>query len=76
MIKDKNGIQIEEFDLLKVFHFIGARRKKYYMYKWVKKINDKLVCYHLNGEDKYFHLMALKNDSYEIIQSKNWQKLR
>lgn len=29
---DKNGIQILEGDLLKVWHFIGARRKINYMY--------------------------------------------
>lgn len=32
---DKNGEQILEGDLLKVFHFIGARRKKHYMYQVV-----------------------------------------
>ena len=30
---DKNGKQILVGDLLKVFHFRGARRKKYYMYQ-------------------------------------------
>ena len=76
-IKDKNGIEIEEFDLLKVFHFIGARRKKYYIYTWVKKVNDKLVCFHLDGENPdYFILFALKNENFEIIQSNNWKKLR
>lgn len=37
IVKDKNGNEIKEFDVLKVFHFIGKRRKKHYMYKWVKK---------------------------------------
>lgn len=32
---DKNGKQILVGDLLKVFHFIGARRKKHYMYQVV-----------------------------------------
>ena len=32
---DKNGEQILEGDLLKVFHFIGVRRKKHYMYQVV-----------------------------------------
>lgn len=30
---DKNGKQILVGDLLKVFHFIGSRRKKHYMYQ-------------------------------------------
>lgn len=30
---DESGNKIEENDLLRVFHFIGARKKKYYMYK-------------------------------------------
>lgn len=29
---DKRGIPIERGDLVKVFHFVGARRKKHYMY--------------------------------------------
>lgn len=75
-MQDKNGIEIEEFDLLEVFHFIGSRRKKYYMYKWVKKVNDKLMIFHLTDENRYFSPAALKSEETEIIQSKNWQKLR
>lgn len=30
---DKRGIPIERGDVLKVFHFTGARRKRHYMYK-------------------------------------------
>jgi len=30
---DKRGIPIERGDIVKVFHFTGARRKRYYMYK-------------------------------------------
>jgi len=37
---DKNGTQIKEFAVLKVFHFIGPRRKRYYMYKWVRIVED------------------------------------
>lgn len=32
---DKTGRQIMLGDVLKVFHFIGARRKRYHMYKHV-----------------------------------------
>lgn len=30
---DKRGIPIKRGDLVKVFHFIGARNKRHYMYK-------------------------------------------
>lgn len=30
---DKNGIPIERGDIVKVLHFIGARRKRHYMFK-------------------------------------------
>lgn len=30
---DRRGIPIERGDIVKVFHFIGARRKRHYMYK-------------------------------------------
>jgi len=30
---DKRGIPIERGDVLKVYHFTGARRKRHYMYK-------------------------------------------
>ena len=33
ILKDKKGNVIREFDIIKIFHFIGARSKKYYMYK-------------------------------------------
>ena len=32
---DKNRRQIAVGDILKVFHFVGARRKKHFMYKQV-----------------------------------------
>lgn len=32
---DKNGIPFAIGDVVKVFHFIGARRKRHYMYKQV-----------------------------------------
>ncbi|MBZ9922007.1 hypothetical protein LB579_30410 [Mesorhizobium sp. BR1-1-7] len=32
-LHDKRGIPIAPGDVLKVFHFIGARRKRHYMYK-------------------------------------------
>lgn len=34
-LRDKNGRQIERGDVLKVYHFTGPRRKRYFMYKHV-----------------------------------------
>lgn len=33
MAYDKRGIPIERGDIVKVFHFVGARRKRHFMYK-------------------------------------------
>ncbi len=78
-MKDKNGIAFEEFDVLKVFHFGGARGKKHYMYKMVLFYDGKPYGAHLNKNpltpdyplwDKYHH-----HDT-EIIESQNWEKLK
>jgi len=39
---DKKGYPIRHGDILKVFHFTGTRRKRYYMYKqaWVLTLED------------------------------------
>jgi len=42
---DKKGHEIEEGDVIKVFHFIGARKKKHYMYKVIIKKQERLLCY-------------------------------
>lgn len=75
---DRNGVLIEPYDLLKVFHFVGARRKKHYMYKFVIEKGGKLMCSHLN---KYpvqcdFTMDALDQKDIEIIQTSNWEKLK
>lgn len=33
VLYDKRGIPFERGDVVKVFHFVGARRKRHYMYK-------------------------------------------
>jgi len=48
-IFDKKGKEIKEFDVIKIFHFIGARRKKHYMYKWVRLVDGVLVGMHLTN---------------------------
>lgn len=48
--RDAHGIEIREFDVLKVFHFIGARRKVHYMYKWVRRNSrGELAILHLDA---------------------------
>jgi hypothetical protein len=79
-ILDKNGIPIEEFDVLKVFHFIGARKKKYYMYKLAVMCNGKLYGAHLNSNqlkpDYPLWTESVNPSDYEIVQSKKWWKLK
>lgn len=81
---DKNGNEIREFDLIKVFHFKGTNdqgrgRKNYYMYKWIRLIesNGKLywAALHLSdATDSAYWLKAVANaerklDGTEIVQS-------
>ena len=70
---DKKYREILEYDLLKVFHFIGARRKKHYMYKLVRIIDGRMSGMHLNYRNEYFNLEAIANESgiikgAEIVQ--------
>ncbi len=62
---DKNGRQIKEFAVVKVFHFIGRRKKKHYMYHWVR-LNE------VNGIKYYFgeHL----NDNTGFFEKGSKQK--
>lgn len=48
---DKNGHPIQPFAVLKVFHFVGSRRKKYYMYKRAKMKDGELFAEHLESDD-------------------------
>lgn len=76
-VYDKRGIPIRVGDVLKVFHFIGPRKKRYYMYKHV--ISEETVgngtrffkLSHLNLRDEsYYHLRAKDQteDDFEIVQ--------
>lgn len=61
---DKSGTEIKEFAVLKVFHFTGARRKKHFMYRWVRLMEQ-------NGK-KYWiamHLTNGKQDSYSSLRA-------
>ena len=66
---DKHGIPIKEFDVLKMFHFTGARRKKYYMYKWVREWKGRLYGSHLQSNEHNGFLLAEENAKLcEIVQ--------
>lgn len=75
---DKNGVEIEEFDVLKIFHFTGARRKKHYMYKVAIMHNGKLYGSHIDSNPlkPNFPLWCGDySDITEIVQSRNYDKL-
>lgn len=75
---DKHGEKIEEFAVLKVYHFKGVNkhgrgRKIYYMYKWVrlKEFKNKMywVAMHLTSdkEGNYYNLRAVGNKETRVI---------
>ena len=41
---DKHGKKLRELDVVKVFHFIGARRKRHYLYKWLLRNEKGELC--------------------------------
>ncbi|MFT5452887.1 MAG: hypothetical protein ACI9N9_002385 [Enterobacterales bacterium] len=57
-VYDKKGIPIEIGDTIKIFHFVGARRKKHYMYKHVVGIK--------NGRFRLSHLAININDCFTL----------
>lgn len=77
---DKNGIPIERGDVVKVFHFTGARRKRHYMYKQClgsfmmgePKPIQFLKFSHLTMNDAEYYWERCNDDvmpHYEIVQS-------
>ena len=59
--RDKHGRAMKEGDVLRVFHFIGARRKRHFMYKQI--VGTRLLGV-LNGNPKvhYFDVSHLNMD--------------
>jgi hypothetical protein len=59
-LRDKTGRHIERGDIIKVFHFIGARRKRNYMFKQVTGTKtlgsgtEYAVFNHLELNDEYY----------------------
>lgn len=75
--KDRSGRTIQVGDTLKVFHFIGARRKRHYMYKYVLDVltikagYDFLKVSHLSVGEGYYLVSTKKGTvllDYEIVQ--------
>ena len=68
--RDKNGKEIRIGDVLKVFHFIGARRKKHYMYKQV--IGERLLGGLIDGRKTSYFVIShldLTDDNYYLGKS-------
>jgi len=76
---DKKGRIIRPFDLIKVYHFTGARRRKFYQYFWVvPHAKYGLAINMLNGEsdckNRSITLLQYENrENIEIIQSKHYE---
>ena len=66
---DKHGTEIKEFAVLKIFHFVGARRKKHYMYKWVREREGHLVGVHLTdaNPNSWFSLRSIADARTGVI---------
>jgi len=71
---DKKGKEIHEFDIIKIFHSIGARNKRHYMYKWIRIIEGRMCGMHLtsnNGGNYCLKATADENgviDDAEVVQ--------
>jgi hypothetical protein len=69
---DKRGREIMRGDIVKVDHFIGARRKRYYMYKQCLGVTPRgrMEFSSLDfGAHTYTEALGSQRDDYEIVQS-------
>ncbi len=79
-VTDKNGVPIQQYDVLKVYHFTGARRKKHFMYKHVignASFSDDYFC--VSSLSECGHTYSIRKDKgllidIEIIQGTNLDK--
>ena len=72
-VYDKNGIPILPGDTLKVFHFVGPRRQKFYMYKYVKSVHPsgkalEVMHLSLDGSSYWMSLDGRIHADIEIVQ--------
>lgn len=77
-LRDKTGRKITVGDILKVFHFTGSRRKRYFMYKQVTGVetlgkdntHSYLKISHLDMTDSYYNelLDGRILEDYEVVQ--------
>ena len=71
-VYDKNRIPIAIGDTIKIFHYIGARRKKHYVYKHVVGIkNGRFRLSHLDININDYFTLRIDNsvlNDFEIVQ--------
>lgn len=73
--RDKHGREIVRGDIVKVYHFTGSRRKRYYMYKQALGIKvwpsgtGRMMFSHLDFDAEGHYYEDLKKlPDYEIVQ--------
>lgn len=70
---DKFGVEIKEFDLIKMFHFKGVNkqgrgRKNYYQYFWVRIKDGFYIGQSLSNDgSQYFHLRGIGRINAEEV---------
>lgn len=76
--RDKHGREIVRGDIVKVYHFTGARRKRYYMYKQALGVrawpdgHRRMMFSHLDfmeGFEGHYYEDLRRLPHYEIVQS-------
>ncbi len=73
---DKKHKPILDCSVIKVFHFIGARKKRHYMYKWVRRLPDgtwmaRHLCTRVEDSGYWLRAVADENgviDDTEVVQ--------
>ena len=73
-VYDKNGRPVHEYDVLKVFHFVGSRKKRYYMYKvvwdcagWLRAMSPSEILRAIEGDIPGCLLSSLSGCNFEIV---------
>ena len=66
---DKRGVPIYPGDLLKTYHFTGARKKRYYLYHIAMYVDGAMRC-----QNTEFFGTGLKKHSSDILLQCLWQQ--